>query len=318
MMTNPVMNSTTPNAASPTGSVALDAIAKALRFDSGSLVDVLAEFDGALTAARSERSADEWRSYVESSVRPHAVRHLIHEAPFTRRAFEKPRGYPGDAITLDYIYGTSGLPPHTTERGERIFEWERQTDACRAIRARRDALAQRLHELTTTTSNARILSVACGHLREAQKCAAIRDGRFEEFIAFDQDPETLKIVAEEQGTCGVTAVQGSIRHILSGKHRWEGLDLIYSAGLFDYLSDPMAIALADRLFDMLRPGGRLVIANLTPDLKNIAYMEAMMDWWLIYRDEMSLRRVTRQFKERAASIAVCRHEPCVAFIELTR
>jgi hypothetical protein len=68
------------NTACPTSSVALDAIAAALRFESGSLVDVLAEFDGELTAARSTRSADEWRAFVESSVRPHGVRQLIHEA----------------------------------------------------------------------------------------------------------------------------------------------------------------------------------------------------------------------------------------------
>src|SRR5579864_1606570 len=178
-------------------SVALDDIAAALRLESGSLVDVLAEFDGALAAARSAKSLDQWRSFVGGCVRPHSVRQLIHEAPFTRRAFEKPRGYPGDAVTLDYIYGAADLPPHTTSRGERIFEWERQTDACRAIRTRRDALARVLHQLTNASSDARILSVACGHLREAQKCPAIREGRFEEFIAFDQDPQSLAIVANE-------------------------------------------------------------------------------------------------------------------------
>src|SRR3954447_17254690 len=173
------------NVACPPSAVALDAIAATLSFESGSLIDVLAQFDSELSAARSTRPAAEWRAFVDSSIRPHGVCRLIHEAPFTRRAFEKPRGYPGDAITLDYIYGTSGLPPHTTSRGERIFEWERQTDACRAIRARRDALAEILQELTGADSHARILSVACGHLREAQKCAAIREGRFAEFIAFD-------------------------------------------------------------------------------------------------------------------------------------
>jgi extracellular factor (EF) 3-hydroxypalmitic acid methyl ester biosynthesis protein len=308
----------TTNAACPPSCAALDATAAALRFESGSLVDALAEFDGALTAARSERSAEDWRSFVDDSVRPHGVRDLIHEAPFTKRAFEKPRGYPGDASTLDYIYGTSGLPPHTTSRGERIFEWERQTDACRAIRARRDALAQVLQELTDADSQARILSVACGHLREAQKCAAIREGRFAEFIAFDQDSQSLKVVADEQSGSGVTPVQGSVRHILSGKQQWSQLDLIYSAGLFDYLSDPLATALAERLFEMLRPGGRLVIANLAPDLRNIAYMEAMMDWWLVYRDETALTRLTRPIAERATSVAIFRREPAVAFIELTR
>ena len=308
----------TTTAACPPSQVALDAIAAALRLESGSLVDVLAEFDAALTAARSGTRPDDWRSFVERQVRPHGVRDLIHEAPFTKRAFDKPRGYPGDAMTLDYIYGTSGLPPHTTSRGERIFEWERQTDACRAIRARRDTFAEVLQELATENPRARILSVACGHLREAQKCPAVREGRFAEFIAFDQDPQSLQVVGDEQRGHGVTPVQGSVRHILAGKQRWTGLDLIYSAGLFDYLSDPLAGALADRLFDMLRPGGRLVIANLAPDLRNIAYMEALMDWWLIYRDEEHLARVTRSIASRASAVEIFRRDPSVAFIALTR
>ncbi len=39
---------------------------------------------------------------------------------------------------------------------------------------------------------------------------------------------------------------------------------------------------------MLKPGGRLLLANYAdplPDSDFKAYMEAFMDWWLLYRDE---------------------------------
>jgi hypothetical protein len=39
---------------------------------------------------------------------------------------------------------------------------------------------------------------------------------------------------------------------------------------------------------MLRSGGRLLLANYTETAADAgckAYMEAFMDWWLIYRDE---------------------------------
>jgi hypothetical protein len=45
------------------------------------------------------------------------------------------------------------------------------------------------------------------------------------------------------------------------------------------------------MFEMLNPGGRAVIANFVPDLLCSAYMEAMLDWKLIYRNPEQLRAV---------------------------
>jgi hypothetical protein len=63
----------------------------------------------------------------------------------------------------------------------------------------------------------------------------------------------------------------------------EPVDFIYAAGLFDYLNDHLAVRTIKRMFDLLRRGGRLVVANFTPQSSGRAYMEAFMDWWLIYR-----------------------------------
>lgn len=40
----------------------------------------------------------------------HFLRGLLHQDPFTYRAFSKPRGYAGDAVMTDYIYGLGSLP----------------------------------------------------------------------------------------------------------------------------------------------------------------------------------------------------------------
>ena len=38
-------------------------------------------------------------------------------------------------------------------------------------------------------------------------------------------------------------------------------DFVYAAGLFDYLSAPVASALTGRMFEMTRPGGLMLIPN---------------------------------------------------------
>jgi hypothetical protein len=38
----------------------------------------------------------------------------------------------------------------------------------------------------------------------------------------------------------------------------------------------------------VRPGGSGIVANLTPANEEIAYMEAVMNWWMRYRNEAAL------------------------------
>jgi SAM-dependent methyltransferase len=239
-----------------------------------------------LQSLRARLPRSEWLDCCAASCRTHHLSSLLYQDPFTHHAVSRPRGYPGDAHLLDLIYRLTPSFEQITSLGERLYQYTTDRPACRSVRERRHLLAALIDQVASECSSPRILSVGCGHLREAQLSGAVRDKAVSTFVAMDQDPQSLSVVAKEWGDCRVQAVYGTVRGLLTGSIPVEGrFDLVYAAGLYDYLKHPVATALTSALFRLLRPGGRLLIANFAPNLADIGYMEAFMDWHLIYRTE---------------------------------
>ena len=46
------------------------------------------------------------------------------------------------------------------------------------------------------------------------------------------------------------------------------------------------------MFEMLRPRGRLLVANFLPGINDIGYMESFMDWKLLYRTRHEMLEVS--------------------------
>jgi extracellular factor (EF) 3-hydroxypalmitic acid methyl ester biosynthesis protein len=257
------------------------------------------DFVVGLKVARQQLGASAWQQFLADVVDVHPLRRLIHEEPFTRRAYEKPRGYPGDAPLLDLIYRDEPYSDALSEIGARLHNWIGSQPACCSVNERRSLLAALIDQIAAERPMPRVLSLACGHLREAQLSTAVREGRIEEFVAVDQDAESIELVEREQSALRVTTVKGSIRRLLVKPCVYGTFDLAYSAGLYDYLDDAVATALTASMFAALRPGGLLLLANFTPQLRDIGYMEAMMDWKLIYRNESALDSCSMAIDPRA-------------------
>jgi hypothetical protein len=64
---------------------------------------------------------------------------------------------------------------------------------------------------------------------------------------------------------------------------------------------------------MLSPGGKMVVANFTPKLQNIAYMEAFMDWQLIYRGQSDMLQLMPETPDFQSST---RHDPSQSIVLL--
>jgi hypothetical protein len=264
-------------------------------------------------------SADEWRAVIASEGAGE-LRRVAHECPYSRRGFMKPRGYAGDAVLLDYIYGSAAPPEDTTARGREILSWmRRDSTGFASVRWRRAYFARRLDELTVRVRRPRVAVIAGGHFREGQRSLAVRSRAFDALHVLDQDPASLEVVAAEQEHDGVTPVLASVRDIITGKHSLDGMDLIYAAGLYDYLTDRFADRLSAQLFASLRRGGSLVVANFVRMLED-GWMEAFMDWWLLYRSPDEVKGFASEIPESEIASRRVFTDPYsnVAYLEIVK
>ncbi len=254
----------------------------------------MAHLRHALNDLRDRLTPVEWRA-VGEAIRSHPLHALLRQSPFTHRAYAKPRGYAGDAVLMDLIYGACPDFDLMSPLGGMLYAFEFDSPCFQSVRTRRAILAREIDDVAATRPDARVLSVACGHLREVEWSRAARDRRAS-IIAVDQDPDSTAVVDAQYGRYNVGARCASVGDLLRRSLRVDDLDLAYAAGLYDYLADDVARALTLALWRMLRPGGRLLIANFTPATGDAAFMEAAMDWHLVYRTPAELRSL-------AASIA---------------
>lgn len=273
---------------------------------------------------RSERRSGvhlPWADTV-TLVRRHPVIGLAHEDPLTRWAFTRPRGYVGDAVLIDHIYGAA-QPVFDGPVGRAINRYTTAAPATRAVRFRRQILAELIDRASAEGhGHCRVLALACGHLRELELSVAIRRGDAVEVVGLDQDAESLG-VARETGHrlgCRMETHAASIRAVIKRSLRLRDFDLVYAAGLFDYLEDNVASALVSRMLEAVRPGGRVLIANFVPDIPDVGYMEACMDWFLKYRTESQLRSLLDDLPAELKGPIRTFHDPDenIAFLVATR
>lgn len=251
-------------------------------------------FGGPLSLARDDAVAAGDSDALRALAQAHPLFEICMQDPFTQRAYAKPRGYAGDAVMLDYVY-SGAVPEGTTAMGEQVFRATTNVPTALSIRFRRAYLAATIDDFATRIEGCRILSVASGHCRELDLSLLSRlagdSGLRTTLTALDQDPASLETVFRDYRGLPVRTVTGGVGDLIRGTLDLGEFDLIYSAGLFDYLSDAAARALVSRLAKMLRPAGSLIVGNFLPAYSGRGYLEAFMDWRLILRRPEDLGRL---------------------------
>ena len=128
---------------------------------------------GELHKLRCSLPAHAWRQWAEVQVRGHALYPVLLEDPFVRHSAERPRGYPGDAELLDYIYESGNIRPaleQASDLGRRLYDYTHMAPAPAAVRSRLDLAIAEIERLAAAGGTA---AHSLGRLRPPARSAAL-------------------------------------------------------------------------------------------------------------------------------------------------
>lgn len=253
-----------------------------------SLVDDMPLFDEKISGSGYE---DVLWGYIFKEVYPYFMR-----SRYAARSYHKPKGYAGDFLMIEHVY--KNVAEGDGRLGELVDEFCLDRPASKAIRGRRRLLAEQLRLFTTPLAERgdqiAIMNLACGPNRELfdflQGCDY---SELIDALCVDIDPEALQYTNKYVNTFSHLA---SVRLMKENVIKWSlgrvrqqiaPQDIIYSAGLCDYLDDRLFKALITRCYHQLKPGGTLILGNFDYH-RDAVFMDRILRWELIYRNSEQL------------------------------
>jgi extracellular factor (EF) 3-hydroxypalmitic acid methyl ester biosynthesis protein len=273
----------------------------------------------ALWKAKQVTDPKIWNQENRKAYLTHPIfKHLLEE-PFTRHAFNRPRGYAGDAELFDLLYYFDKHQSKISADGKNLMTFITQNDAAQAIRFRRQYIADKIDEIAKIKVRPEILSVACGHLREVELSQAVKANKIGRFFAFDQDPKSLEVIKKEYSKYKIEGLLVRAREMLDSTDGIGKFDLIYANTLFDCLPKETVEKLTACFFNLLKPGGTIVVSNFLSSTPECAYFEMIMNWWLVYRSANEIKEFDRLVDPKSVgSKIVFDSLQRIGFLELTR
>ncbi len=233
--------------------------------------------------------------YVFKEFFPYFMRSRLAE-----RVYYKPKGYAGDFMMMEMIY--RNRPEGDGKLGLIMDGWFLNSPAADAVRGRRKLLADRITQISREKidhqDKIRIMNLACGSNRELFDFLS----RFErtesvEALCIDIDADALAFTNRHVNVFNHQAIvrlmnENLIKWAIGRvQHDFGMQDIIYSSGLTDYLDRRLFVKMINRCHAHLNESGILIVGNFGPQNPNREFMDHILHWNLIYRDEAELRGI---------------------------
>ena len=239
------------------------------------------------------------RTYAKRQLHPQLLC-----SPFAYRTYHKPLGYAGDYEMVNMILGD---PLEGSSVFSKIVNsWFLSQGPAEAHRNRVNYLTRLFGEesrrLARSGRHAKIFNLGCGPAGEIQKFL-IQDEICNEtsFVLLDFNEETLQytkktleaLKSQFARRMKVEMIKKSVHQVLKEEPRQsanvEKYNVVYCAGVFDYLSDRICKRLMNIFYDKVEPGGLVVVTNVDASNPSRNGMEYLLDWHLIHRSRNQLK-----------------------------
>jgi extracellular factor (EF) 3-hydroxypalmitic acid methyl ester biosynthesis protein len=242
---------------------------------------------------------------------------LMLRSPFMHRSYTKPLGYAGDYIMVNMLLGEA--LEGTNSYAKIVNGYCLRTVTARAHRNRIDQLTQLLTSEAQRVNGShrrfQVLNVGCGPAAEVQRFvagSALADGTDIELVDFNE--ETLEYargqidgaIRDHRRRTVSRFTHRSVHQLLkqasgrgdAGEPRY---DLVYCAGLFDYLSDRVCGRLLKLFYGWTLPGGLIVATNVHTRHPGKGFMEHLQEWNLILRAEDAMLSLAPELPNQKVS-----------------
>lgn len=203
----------------------------------------------------------------------------------------KPRGYDGDFEIIERIYARWRSPNPALAKWDDFFHAQA---APQAVRNRKRYFLDWLSswENRANDEGLRLLNVGSGPARDVFEHFLVRPESSVQIECVDNDPDAID---HATALCAPFASKILFHQANVIRFHPRGqFQLIWSAGLFDYLKDDLFVRVLRRLWSALLPKGELVIGNFSPINPSRAYMELLGGWVLIHRSAAELSALALQ------------------------
>jgi hypothetical protein len=218
-----------------------------------------------------------WRSVPEAYITTDTMQGYV---------LMKPLGYHGDYVIIERIY-TQWLSPQP-----HLVNWDlffHHQAAPQAVINRKKYFLDILRSLNSSKDPRAVLNIGCGPSNDII-----------EFLEKEDSHISFECVDYDKNAIDYSYNKMKGKNLLSHVHfhRENALkyvptklfDLIWSAGLFDYLNDDYFKMLLNKMLNFVKSGGEIIIGNFSVDNPTRDYMECG-NWFLYHRTEEDLVRL---------------------------
>lgn len=240
------------------------------------------------------------RAFAQRELHP-----LMMCSPFMHRAFSKPLGFAGDFEMVRMMLANPWEGKNTFARLMNASALRHEAPAAHRNRIQllHQSLKRESHRvLSTGERRVKILNLGCGpavEILDFVKADAVSANV--DFHLVDFNKETLdhvhkNLIPEVQRLrpdVNIVTEQRSVHEIIQlsveGKPNNDvQYDMVYCAGLFDYFRDTTLSFLLQLFYSWVKPGGMVLVTNVTPTHSSVAIMGFVLEWTLELRDEKNM------------------------------